>query len=523
MKKYIIYSVIALLTFSSCNDFLDEKQYGLVVPSTYPQSLSGLEKCVNALYSMTNSMYCETGNFVACMGGDDVTTQSGGNKSAFLQFDIFNAQDNNDRIEKQWDTSYDVIKQANVIIASIDNITQPDMSAEYVQSQKDRALGQAYFLRALAYFSLVRTFGEVPITDGLVIDYNLKKESFEDIYKLIESDLLNAEKLLPVNYKNAPNASDIEKTTSYARVTSGAAKSLLASVYLTWAGFPIKDNSKYALAAQKAKEVIDQADNYGYQLLPEFADLWKWQNGWKDAGNAEGVFTCHFNSWAGDWSDNGTSSNGNTIAPCAMFPENFGGWSDVFAELTFFNEFPEGPRKDATFLTEGRKSSNDPVITWKEFSYSHPYYKKYMEIEGFDPENMGSYIDWWSSRTTQVIRYAEVLLIYAEAQAMADGSPNQLAYECLNRVRNRAGLPDLTTALSGTAFRDAVVEERKWEFAGIEPCARWYDIVRTETVAAVTAKRDKAEVPVVGSPNDNTHEKYFAPIPQKDKLLNPNL
>ena len=526
MKKYIIYTLIVLFTGSSCNDFLDEKTYGLVVPSTYPQSISGLENCINALYSMTNSMYCETGNFVACMGGDDVTTQSGGNKSAFLQFDIFNAQDNNDRIEKQWNTSYNVIKQANVIIGSIDNIEQPNMSADYVKAQKNRAMGQAYFFRALAYFSLVRTFGEVPVTNGLVIDYNLTKSSFEDIYKQIESDLKNAEDLLPVNYKTAPNASDIEKTTFYARATSGAAKSLLASVYLTWAGFPVKDNSKYALAAQKAKEVIDNAGNYGYQLLPQFADLWKWQNGWKNVGNAEGVFTCHFNSNAGNWSDNGTSSNGNMMAPYGMFPENFGGWSDVFAELTFFKEFPEGPRKDATFLTEGRKSPDAPVIGWKDFSFSHPYYKKYMDIEGFNPENMGAYIDWWSSRTTQVIRYAEVLLIYAEAQAMADGTPNQLAYDCLNRVRTRAngGIEDKAPAgLSGSAFRNLVLTERKWEFAGLEPCARWYDLVRTETVAAATAKRDPAEVPVAGSPNDTTHEKYFAPIPQKDRLLNPNL
>jgi len=67
------------------------------------------------------------------------------------------------------------------------------------------------------------------------------------------------------------------------------------------------------------------------------------------------------------------------------------------------------------------------------------------------------------------------------------------------------------------------VMERKWEFAGLEPCARWYDMVRTETVAAATAKRHPTEIPLVGVPNDVTHEKYFAPIPQSDKLLNPNL
>ncbi|MDH6306453.1 hypothetical protein M2459_003177 [Parabacteroides sp. PF5-5] len=522
MKRHII-SLLAIFLFFSCDSFLDEKTYGLVVPSTYPQSISSLEKCVNALYSINNSMYREAGCFVACMGGDDVTTLPGGNKGAFLQFDIFNAQDNNDRIEKQWDTAYDVIKQANVIIGAMDNIKEPTLSIEYVEAQKNRALGQAYFLRALAYYNLVRTFGEVPIVDGLTIDYELTKAPFGEIYTLIETDLINAEKLIPADYRTAPNASDMEKTTYYARASLGAVKSLMASVYLTWAGFPLKDNSKYALAAAKAKEVIDNANTYGYRLLENYGDLWKWESGWKEVGNAENVFTCHYNTSVGDWSDGGTESNGNMLAPASMFPENFGGWSDAFAELTFFNEFPEGPRKDATFLTSGQATPESPVIGWDQFTASHPYYKKYIEIPGFDYTNMSAYIDWWSSRTSQVIRYAEVLLIYAEAQPMADGSPNQMAYSCLNQVRNRAGLPDMTTGLSNTAFRDSVVMERKWEFAGLEPCARWYDMVRTETVAATTAKRNSKEIPVVGAPNDQSHERYFAPIPQKDKMLNPNL
>jgi hypothetical protein len=523
MKKNIIFPFLAIFLFLSCSDFLEEKNYGLVVPETYPSTLSGLEKCVNALYSMTNGMYREAGNFSSCFGGDDITTQSGGNKSAFLQFDIFNAQDNNDRLSFQWDNSYDVIKQANVILAAIDNIEAPLQTAEYIEAQKNRAIGQACFLRALAYFNLTRTFGEVPIVNNLEISYELTKAPIEEIYKQIESDLLNAEKLLPVSFSSAPNASDIEKTTHYARATSGSAKSLLASVYLTWAGYPLKDASKYAQAAAKAKEVIDDAGTYGYHLLDNYADLWKWENGWKDTGNDENVFTCHYNSWAGDWSDNGTNANGNMMAPCAMKPENFGGWSDAFAELTFFYEFPEGPRKDATFLVEGRNSADEPLIGWKDFSFSHPYYKKYLDVEGFDYENLGTYIDWWSSRTCQVIRYAEVLLIYAEAQAMADNGPNALAYECLNKVRNRAGLPDMTTGLTGTAFRDSVIMERKWEFAGLEPCTRWYDMVRTETVAAATAKRHPDDIPVIGMPNDQTHDKYFAPIPYVDKGLNPNL
>jgi hypothetical protein len=524
MKKYIVYLFLAILPFSSCKNFLDETTYGLVVPSTYPTTLNDLDKCVNALYSMTTLMYNEAACFTALWGGDDVTTQSGGNKNAFLQFDIFSAQDNNERIYGHWDNPYNVIKQANVIIESMDNIEELNKPADLVASRKDRALGQAFFLRSLAYFSLVRVFGEVPIVVGFIPDYNIEKSSFLDIYQLIESDLLKAVSLLPVDYRTAANASDLEKTTYYARVTSGAAKSLLAPVYLTWAGYPLKDNAKYALAAQKAKEVVDAAGTYGYEILPNYADLWKWQNGWKDAGNAEGVFTCHYNSSAGDWSDGGTWANGNMNAPCAWLPEKpFGGWSDGYAELQFFLDFPEGPRKDATFLTEAKVTAGSVPIPWENFASKHPYYKKWLDLPGFDYENIGTYVDWWSSRTVQVIRYAEVLLIYAEAQAMANGTPNDLAYDCLNRVRNRAGLEDMTTGLNGAAFRDAVVTERKWEFAGCEPCARWYDMVRTETVAAATAKRHPSEVPLVGTPNDATHVGYFAPILEADKQINPNL
>ncbi len=111
------------------------------------------------------------------------------------------------------------------------------------------------------------------------------------------------------------------------------------------------------------------------------------------------------------------------------------------------------------------------------------------------------------------------MLVYAEAKAMSDG-PDALAYTCVNRVKSRAGLPDLTPGLTATAFRDSVIMERKWEFAGNEPCARWQDMVRTETVESATAKRDPKEIPLVNQPSK---ELYFAPIPSVDRVLNPNM
>jgi hypothetical protein len=108
-----------------------------------------------------------------------------------------------------------------------------------------------------------------------------------------------------------------------------------------------------------------------------------------------------------------------------------------------------------------------------------------------------------------IIRYAEVLLTYAESKAMSEG-PDASAYEAINHVRNRAGLSDLVPGLTATAFRDSVIKERKWEFAGNEPNSRWFDMVRTETVESATSVRDPKETPLMNQPDESF---YFAPAP----------
>lgn len=521
MKKIKYYGLALLmgLTSVSCNDFLDEKYYGKVFPETYPASVDNMEALVTGLYAKANEMYFSTKMYTVCFGGDDVTTLAGGNKASFLEFDIFTGQDNNSNIKDIWKYNYDVVKQSNNIILTIDNITSTTLTDKLLQAFKNRSLGQAYFLRALAYFNLVRTFGQIPLITTLDADYNAQKASFEDLYGLMLSDLKQAEALLSAKYADAGNLTELESSTAYSRITTGAAKSLMASVYLNMAGFPLKDASNYAKAAAKAKEVIDNETAYGYELLP-MDELWSWENGWKDKGNAEGVFTCYFHTWS-DWTGEGT--NGNMHAVGLAPSELSGGWDDAFAEIKFYKEFPEGPRKEATFITRCVNKDGAEVKDYTQFNSKHPHYKKYAEMEGMDWNNMGNYIDWWSCRTIPVIRYAEVLLVYAEAQAMADGTPNAQAYQCLDRVRQRAGLEVAPAGMGGTEFAQSVLTERKWEFAGLEPNARWYDLVRTETVAAANAGRGSEEVAISGTINDTTHEGYFAPIPQHDTQLNPSL
>ena len=239
MKKYIYILLLTSLIASCSKDYLDETTKGLIRPEDYFKTTSDLEKCVNALFSNANLMYNTTATLSWCCGGDDVTTLPGGNKEGYKQFDVFSVQDNNDRYRDMYTCGYGTIKQANVIIANIDKFVEPVDNPELLNDQKNRALGEAHFIRALAYYNLVRMCNEIPlVTDYLSVDYELQKSPAADIYALIMDDLTKAETLLPVNFANAPNASDLEKTTSYARPTSGSVKALMASVYLTMAGYP---------------------------------------------------------------------------------------------------------------------------------------------------------------------------------------------------------------------------------------------------------------------------------------------
>jgi hypothetical protein len=516
MKKFLLI-LLAVFTLISCSkEFLDENTKGLMLPPDSFRTKEELEKWVNGTYGLLNLMFNDPREFMFYLGGDDVTADPGTDPPNYIVFDVFSPGINwvSYNSIRMWAACYKTIKQTNTIIL---NVNESDINQKIPEIYKKRALGQAYFVRALTYYFLARIWGEVPLITDLDVSYSLKKSSFKEIFDLIISDLKKAEILLPETWKNDPGATELEKTTYYARPSAGSAKALLASVYLTMAGYPLKETSNYALAAAKAKEVIDKKTIYGYNLMTDYADLWLNANNL----NSETVFGCFYNHLYENWKDDpdGSLASLNMVCPLVYKPVDFGGWGNIFAELAFFREFPSGPRKNATFLTEAKKSPEDPVVNWQQFRRKHPHYKKWLDVEGFSYDYISKYIDWRSSRTMMIIRYAEVLLVYAEAKAMSDG-PDASAYASINEVRNRAGLPDLNPGLAATAFRDSVINERKWEFAGNEPNSRWFDMVRTETVEAATMKRDPQEFPLQNQPDKSF---YFTPIPQEEKSLNPNL
>jgi hypothetical protein len=481
MKK--IYLVICLFLTAGCSKELTEDPQGLVGGADALSSMEGLEAALTGAYGSLmvpwTSGFTTVSQIAMTMGGDDLTTHPGSNKEEFREFDRFSVSSLNSRMNPIWLGCYKTIQSTTNIINNYTAVQDGN------QTTINAIVGEAYFLRALCYYWLTRLWGEVPIIPSEIYspDYlTLTKSTPAEVYKLIEEDLTKAEELVP-NTKRNPGRSN-----------KGSVKALLADVYLTEAGWPLNDQTKYALAATKAKEVIDSKATYGFDL---------YQGGYLKifaGGTSEDVFTLFTK---GQW------TTYNSFYGLSTMPENESGWSDFFSELRFFDNFPAGSRKDATFSTEF--VVNGVTISWQETTTKHPYYKKFTIQSGTKATYM-------SNNPVIMIRYAHVLLIYAEAQARATGTPDGEAYAAVNAVRLRAGLSELTAGLSGPDFADAVVNERAWEFAG--EWNRWFDLVRLEKVEAANADKDPADLQPAAA---ITKENYWMPIPGADALVNPNL
>ena len=494
MKTLATVLVSALLGMSACSDdFLEENPRGQLASEGFFNNNADLELAVTAMYNKVNISVSIDDWTAPLMGGDDVTSHN--NKQVFLEFDIFDATNQNVRLSDAWTNYYGLVNAANFIINGYEEATEAS------EEERRLAAAQAHFFRAHAYYYIVRVWNEAPLVSTQNIALDIENSSPNQIYELILADLEKAESMLPNSWEG-----------KYERIapTRGAAKSLLSSVYLTMAGYPINDASKYALAAQKAKEVINEAPTWGYSLLEDFGELWR-----DRPHNSEIIYGAYYNNQIA--ADN--FADYNVRAPFPSQPKDENGWSDYFAEINFFLNFPEGPRKDATFQTIIRPNETD-TLTWQEGLYFHPYYHKMRAANGEQNlEEPWKWFNWMLSRTNVFMRYAEVLLIYAEAKAMSDG-PDQTAYDAVNSVRSRAQLPDLTPGLSNEVFRDSVVQERAWEFAGLEYNARWHDLVRLELVEEANANRHPDEAPFTNQPSK---EYYFMPIPFKDSQINPNI
>ncbi|MFT3737410.1 MAG: RagB/SusD family nutrient uptake outer membrane protein [Breznakibacter sp.] len=481
MKKYTLLILpFVIWGLASCVS-LEEDPGSLLTTNQFYKKDADAVAAVNGIYNAVNStqhtLYNRLIQISTEMATDDYEAGPRARNAHVRAISGLTHDASNDRMQEIWRQSYDAINRANVAIDNIDG--NPAITA----SLAERLEGEAKFLRALNYFNLVRWFGGVPLilheTSSLTADNLYVAKSTEaEVYDQIEKDLQDAENLLPL--PGTYTGSDV------GRASKGAAGSLLSKVYLT--------QKKWELAASKSFDVIDAQ---WYELFDDFADVFA-----LSAKNGkEHIFSAQFK---GNSNWNGNMLGGSSAT--TDVPGINGDYADALhAEGGLYQSFSDNDkRKAVTFVTQMVSPTNGQTYTIK------PHFYKY-----YDETTVGS--PYQSSKNTPIIRYAEVLLIYAEALNEANDGPTDQAYWAIDEVRNRAGitrLKDTSPALSVDQFRDSVFQERRKEL--VFEYQRWFDLARRGADYYV------ATLKAAGKTAAQPRHIHF-PTPQRELDLNPKL
>jgi hypothetical protein len=296
------------------------------------------------------------------------------------------------------------------------------------------------------------------------------------------------------------------------RATAGAAKALLAKVYLTKASYPLNIASHYQDAVNKAEEVLSSTDggtgNYGYNLFTNYADVFlpASKNG------VEHIFSAQFKS-----NSLGQGNNENPRAILPSIPGLTGSYAHMVRYYTngtdkFYSIYKlftsADKRRNVTFVRSFVSPSNGrkyglPITNSTVANDSTPFFNKW-----WDPNSTA--VTGESAANVPILRYADLLLLHAEAENEANG-PTEKAYKSLNRVRNRAGLPSLTPGLTKDQFREAVYLDRRLEV--VYEYQRWFDLIRQKDASGKSTF--VANLQKVGKTNAADKHRLY-PIPQSE-------
>ncbi|OKZ05013.1 MAG: hypothetical protein BHV71_08970 [Bacteroides sp. 41_26] len=488
MKK-IIGMFFSVLFLSGCVD-LKQEPLSFLTPENIIYDEANLTNTANGLYrTLWHWNYGDCCRlFTLTLGADDVISGML-SKSRTIVIDELRADATISELDVHWfwKNMYDLILNSNLMIEGICGSNEDGVS----ENEKQAYLGEAYFMRAFAYYNLVRLFGDVPgivdskSTQDILGNENIGRNKVADIYdKIIVPDLILAETYLPETPRTKDNSS----------VGKIAAQTCLAEVYLTMAGWPLHRTEYYAKAAQKAREIIEAPYNH-HDLVDHYADLWKEVT---KNDNTEHIFAVNCSRATNMASQYGIS----------FLAQEEKGWSDYLADAEFYLKYPDDERKEwnyqTTYTVPGRPQPN----SYLQSAMKSPFIKKYRDYGITAAQSDG---------IIPIYRYADVLLIYAEAQNLANNGPDDLAYDCINRIRKRAiggTANNVPEGLSCEFFDKYVFDERGWEF--FAEYKRWFQLVRREKVEECNLYNER--VVAAGNINRNK-ENYLMPLPPKQVEL----
>ena len=446
MKKLIALLLIApMLILSGCKkDFITLNPISTVSTDALYKTNKDFKDAMVGIYGNYQAEYQNMWLYGDMRGDDSWDELVKGTAAAM---DLFTINNDDGVINGTWRNYYSVINRANMLLFKVEEADPA------IVTSKDIYIAEAKFLRALAYFNLVRIFGDVPVaTVPITIEeaYKSGRVPVAQVYSdVIIPDLLAAEAGLPVKF----TGSDM------GRATRGAAKALLGKVYLTVKDFP------------KAETKLQEVTTMGYALLPKYTDLFDYT---KDEHHSEYIFDIEYEQGIGEgncFTTNFTPKN----PPLAAFYGVTGGQNgNNNPPRSLFDIFPAGDlRKDIT-AADGFTDANGVF---------HKLIPTSNDVQTFTKKYMVRLLASCDSRANwKVTRYGDVVLMYAEA--LNENGKTTEALTWLNKIRVRAGVPEYS-GLSQVETRAAIALERRLElsFEG----HRWFDLLRTGKALEVMA------------------------------------
>lgn len=490
--------------FTSCAD-LDQDPLSSVSVDTFYSNESELTVAVNGIYEVFTEdgfygMFNNQSVYFNDLQTDYVKSGANTNSAHIREISNFNVSTSNIFVIDSWNEHYKGINLANQLI---DKVT---LNSSLSSALRDRFEGEAKFLRAVYYFNLVRYFGEVPIVLHSNEAEGRARNTLDEVYAQIVSDLKDAEAKIP------------ESQTGFdGRATSGAATALLSKVYLVWA------QTSLTLTESQQKEYLQLANTYAtktissgkYELIDKFIDNWSIDK----KNGKEHIFSIQHDR----------TVNPNVSGHCtfAML------WSDSEPVLitTSAKYWEEQEAQDQRRDGSWAKRLYNPN-TSEDFIYKTPLFRKYI-----DSLNCAAYGNSAGQSTnTTYLRYAEILLIKAEVENELNG-PTEEAYSALNAIRKRAywspykqsyqtpsdGRPISLSGLTQEEFRQEVRDQYFKEF--ILEGHRWLDLVRWHILVKYVKEQYIAHG---GKETDLKYQNiskknYRLPLPNDQIVLNPKL
>lgn len=508
-----LFILLGLAGMTSCKEeFLDTPPLGNLTAPNFFNTDAELLAGTAALY---NKVWFDSNGQALLAFGDgragNMLSPYNGNWVQYYQFTVSNT---NTDLRNSWNSLFSIVAQSNVLIYNVNTYAKPAVS----EAAKRRAIGEARYMRGVAYSYLVQNWGPVPvITDNLKqgADTTLRRNTVESVWEFAIRDLQAAKDLLPAS-----------TPAGTGRLNAYSAKGMLARFYLTRSGLGSTNglrNQAYLDSAKfYAKDVIL---NSAYQLMPNYADLFLTANN----NNPEQLFGLQWVSNGGYGSGNQFQSQFAANSQITGFQDGWGGSNGASYDYLVNLDPADSVRRKATFMLPG---DYYPEITKAKGGYRVPVpaadswenfanFKKY--VVGTPDDNGGLGQQQNAPNNTYMQRLADVYLIYAEAilgNNASTSDPEALKY--YNAIRERATLAPVKSFTI-----DNLLHERRYEFA-VEGDA-WYDLVRLyyykpQKVVDMIAKQVRGNYAIrikagTGTPTKKREFEYIIRTPTSFKLV----